>query len=52
MIEKSSKCPECGKTIDEVKKQPWEAWNYCCKSWIDAKEQNQKKKDQKEKKGG
>ncbi len=58
MKKEYSKCPQCGKTIDEVKNETWEAWNYCCRSYFDtgllkdAKEQGEKKTNEKRKKGG
>lgn len=54
MKQKHTKCPECGKTIDEVKEQSWESWNYCCRSYFDigllkeAKQQKTGKKERKE----
>lgn len=57
MKRKYSKCPQCGKTIDDVKNQDRESLNYCCKFYFDigmlkpAQQQNQQEIDEKDKKG-
>ena len=57
MKRKQSKCPQCGKTIDDVKNQSWESWNYCCRSYFDigmlkpAQQQTQQKVNEKIRKG-